>query len=147
MTIQRNYIHGDSKSRLYKIWLGIKKRCLNKNCKRYYDYGERGISICNEWLEWSNFKRWALSNGYSDNLSIERIDNDKDYEPSNCKWILKNDQSKNRRFCNWITYNGETHDLTDWAKILGIKRTTLSARIMTRHWDIEKAFTTPVMNK
>lgn len=143
LTSERNYIHCDSKTRLYKIWQGMKKRCLNKNNARYKEYGGRGISICDEWLLWVNFKDWALKNGYNDTLTIERKDYDKNYEPCNCTWIPICDQSKNRSSCNWITFNGETHTLTEWAKIKGIKRSTLSSRILTRGWSIEKALTTP----
>ena len=145
LTSERNYVHGESKTRLYKIWQGIKKRCLNKNSRRYCDYGGRGITICEEWLEWSNFKNWAIANGYDDNLSIERIDYNKGYNPENCTWISLPEQSKNRRSCHWITFNNKTMDLTDWAKEVGLSRNCLNSRLRIG-WSIEKALTTPLLN-
>ena len=83
--------------RLYEIWQGMKKRCNNKNCKDYYNYGGRGIVVCNEWNNSSeNFVLWALNNGYSDDLSIDRIDTDSGYCPENCKWSTATEQARNR---------------------------------------------------
>ena len=83
--------------RLYSIWTGMKTRCFNPNSARYKDYGGRGITICDEWRTFDNFCLWALSNGYEDGLTIERLDNDKSYCPSNCTWITKSEQGKNKR--------------------------------------------------
>ena len=142
--INRNTKHGESKTRLYKIWQGIKKRCYNKKSKRYMDYGGRGIVVCDNWLDWNNFKQWAIENGYTDEMSIERKNYNLNYEPYNCIWIPLPEQSKNRRSCNWITYNGCTLNLTQWANKTGIPRSTLSNRINNLKWDIEKALTEPL---
>lgn len=99
----------------------------------------KGIKVCEEWDDYSSFYDWAIANGYNDNLTLERIDNNKNYEPNNCKWIPKSEQSKNRTSNHYITYNNQTKTLTDWAKEFGIKRTTLSNRIR-KGWPIEKAF-------
>ena len=96
--VRRNTVHGQSKTRLYRIWRGMVKRCYNENATDYKNYGLRGILICDGWrYSFLQFKVWADLNGYTDKLTIERIDNDKNYCPSNCMWIPKAEQSKNRR--------------------------------------------------
>lgn len=142
LTIERNTKHGQAqrgnKTRLYEIWDGMRKRCNNPNIERHESYYDKGIKYCDEWNDFLNFKKWAEENGYEDSLSLERKDNNKGYNPENCCWIPKSDQSKNRTTNNYITYNEETHTLTDWAKIRNINRTTLSARLK-RGWSIPKA--------
>lgn len=95
--------HGGSvggSSRLYRIWGGMKTRCYNPNHRAYAHYGGRGITICVEWLhDFAAFRDWALSNGYREGLSIDRVDNDKGYSPDNCRWITQTEQNKNRRCC------------------------------------------------
>lgn len=139
---KRNTTHGDSKTRLYKIWQGMKKRCFNPNAVRYELYGGRGITVCQEWLDWSIFKEWAIKNGYDDSLTIERKNTNKDYCPENCEWIPLSQQANNRSMCHLITLNGETHNITEWSKITGIPRTSITSRIR-RGWTPEKAITTP----
>lgn len=92
-----NTKHGGSKTRLFSIWMNMKTRCLNKNNRAYKWYGAVGITICHEWLKFENFQLWALSSGYKDNLTIERINPFGNYEPSNCTWIPKSEQRKNQR--------------------------------------------------
>lgn len=84
------------KSRLHKCWRAMKERVLNHKCKKYYRYGGRGIKICDEWLEFIPFMKWSLMNGYADNLVIDRINNEGNYEPNNCRWITLSENSKNR---------------------------------------------------
>lgn len=135
-----------TKTRIHSIYKGMKDRCRYKTNDNYMRYGGRGIKVCEEWLsDFMNFYNWAINNGYKDNLTLDRIDSNGNYEPSNCRWLTYKEQANNTRRNNYITYNNETHSLTEWAEILGIKRSTLSNRIVTKHWSIEKAFTTPLM--
>lgn len=92
-----HYTHRGSKTRLYQIWVNMKTRCLNQNNRAYKWYGEKGVSICPEWMRFENFMRWAFESGYQSNLTIERKDPFGNYEPSNCTWIPKSEQRKNQR--------------------------------------------------
>ena len=89
--------HGESKTRLYSIWLGVKNRCANPNATSYKWYGAKGVSVCDEWLSYEPFRDWALNNGYSENLSLDRIDPYGNYEPSNCRWATMKEQRNNQR--------------------------------------------------
>lgn len=140
VTIARSTIHNLCHTHIYKIWEGIKRRCFSKNDK---NYGGRGITICDEWLNPENFYKWAMANGYKKGLSIDRIDVNGNYEPSNCRWVDMKTQQRNRRNNRFITYKGETHTLAEWAEIVGIKYFTLTNRLYD-NWTVEKAFTTPV---
>ena len=94
---KRNTKHGRYGTRLYGIWIGMRSRCKNKNTKDYKNYGERRILFCQEWDDFTAFRKWAILNGYAFHLTIERRNNNGNYEPSNCCWIPKSEQSKNRR--------------------------------------------------
>lgn len=139
--LQKEFRHGDSKTRLYGIWCNMKARCYNKNQTEYDIYGGRGISICDEWIyDYLNFKEWSLSNRYTDELTIDRINYDGNYEPNNCRWatykIQANNTSRNRE----ITYNGETKTMAEWSDKLNISYTTLRKRLYDG-WNIERALT------
>jgi hypothetical protein len=98
LVTQRNTIHGLRYTRLYRIWNGMKQRCFNQNHPRYDDWGGRGISVCDEWKnDFRLFYDWAMNNGYQENLSIDRVDNDGDYEPHNCRWSTTKEQNQNKR--------------------------------------------------
>lgn len=135
--------HGKRYTRLYCIYIHMKERCYNQNEKNYNDYGGRGITVCDEWQEFIPFYEWAMNNGYADNLTLDRIDVNGNYEPSNCRWATPKEQANNRRTNRLITYNGETHNIAEWAKIKKIKYGTLQSRITKRKWNIEKALNTP----
>lgn len=126
--------HGDSFSRLYFVWLDIRRRCDSPNDVSYKNYGGRGIKVCDEWnSDYSTFKKWAVENGYNPEAkrgecTIDRIDPNGDYCPSNCRWATMREQSKNRRNSYTITYNGETHTSSEWSEITGIPRNTIYSR-------------------
>lgn len=126
----RNSTHGLSKTRLHSIWSGMKERCYRKNSPAYKWYGERGITIYQEWLDdFMNFYNWAMDNGYEDGLSIDRINVNGNYEPSNCRWIPLEEQALNTRTTKFLTYKGETKTVSEWCEITGIKKTTMLNRI------------------
>ncbi len=109
-----------SNERVGSIFNGIKDRCYNKNNKSYKWYGEKGIKVCKEWIDNPKlFENWALSNGYKDDLTIDRIDENKDYCPENCRWISNNDNAKYKSTTSLIEVDGEIHTGKDWARILG----------------------------
>lgn len=134
---------GHSKTRLYSIWIGIKDRTSCTHRPRSKDYVCRGIDMCDEWKDWNIFKSWALDNGYSEDLSIDRIDNNKGYYPDNCKWSNIKEQNSNKRNNITITLNGETHVLSEWCRILGINRESVKSRILQQGLTPEEALTIP----
>lgn len=148
--IKSNRRHGGSKTKIYHIYLGMIDRCYdNVNCYHYKNYGGRGISVCDEWRGengFLNFKTWALKNGYDESLSLDRIDVNGNYEPSNCRFITMKQQQNNKRGNVNLTLDGETHTIAEWAEIVGIKYTTLKERVK-RGWDAEKAIRTPTIMK
>lgn len=122
--------HAHSKDRLYRIYLGMKQRCNNENSQSYKNYGGRGIQICKEWNEdFMKFFNWAMSHGYSEELTIDRIDVNGNYEPSNCRWLTRAEQLKNTRKTVLITYNGITKCAMDWCKELGLKNNVVIHRV------------------
>lgn len=112
--------HGMVKTRLYRCWRNMHDRCLNPKNKEFSNYGARGISICKEWRDFSVFYQWAISNGYRDDLTIDRIDVNKGYSPQNCRWTDTYNQARNRTDNVWITIDGKRMIQEDWAKELGI---------------------------
>lgn len=117
------------KTRLYRIWTGMKTRCLNPNSDHFDRYMGRGITICEEWRD--NFKAfhdWAIMNGYRDDLTIDRIDPNGNYCPENCRWETAKSQTRNRGCTVSISFNGESKTLKEWSQIIGVPYTTLYAR-------------------
>lgn len=120
--------HGMVGTSIYYIYGNMKKRTMNPNDSRYEDYGGRGIKICEEWLGnngFINFYKWSLENGYQDGLSIDRVDVNGNYEPSNCRWITMEEQARNKRNTVYLTINGQTKPLREWAEISGVGAKTI----------------------
>lgn len=139
-----NYKHGDSGTRLHSIWRSMRRRTVTKsdNAK---NYGNRGISMCPEWAnDYLVFKEWALSHGYADNLSIDRIDVNGNYEPDNCRWATNKEQQNNKRTNRFLTYNGKTQTIKQWSEEIGINYQTLLRRIDIAKMSPEEALTKPV---
>ena len=137
---KRMTTHGATDSRLYNIWTSMKQRCeTSKEEKFIKDYQNRGIKVCEEWHDFAVFQKWALENGYKDNLSIDRIDNNKGYYPENCRWADNIIQANNKRNNRWLTYNNKTQTIAQWARELGMNYNTLGQRIRMG-WSVEKAF-------
>lgn len=113
--------HGCSNSRIYHIWANMKSRCYNPNNKKYKNYGDRGIIVCDEWLKsFESFYNWAVNNGYQENLTIDRIDVDGNYEPSNCRWANMTAQANNRTNNHLLSCQGENKTLSEWSNETGI---------------------------
>lgn len=148
LTIERSTTHGHSKREdttdTYGIWCKIKNRCFSPNNSAYKNYGGRGITMCDRWKD--SFENFLEDMGErpSKNHSIDRVDNEKGYEPGNCKWVTRAEQSRNTRRNVWVEFNGQNKTICDWADDLGINRSTLVYRIVKAGWEVEKAFTTPI---
>ena len=122
--------HGLSCHPLYSTWSGMIQRCTNKNAKNYYRYGGRGICVCKDWLEdFEKFYTWAMNNGYSSDLTLDRIDNSNGYSPDNCRWSTKIEQQNNTRRNHNVTYLGITHSLAEWSRLLNVNAETLRYRV------------------
>jgi hypothetical protein len=145
----RNTTHGlrHENRRLYNIWLSIKQRCSNSRKPGYSNYGGRGIIVCKEWLDYKVFHDWAISSGYTHDLTIERVDVNKGYFPDNCTWITLSDQQWNKRSSRYITVNGVTKHLTEWANLVGLRSSAITYRIDKMGWNEEKAVLTPSSRK
>lgn len=133
--------HGETHSKLYFVWNDMKSRCNDVNSRPYKDYGGRGIAVCNEWMSsYECFRDWALSSGYKNGLTLDRIDVNNGYYPENCRWVTMKTQSNNKRNNRNITYNNETHTISEWSDITGINKTTLRLRL-NAGWSIKDALT------
>lgn len=139
-----NTKHGGIGTRLYREWAGIIQRCTNPNDTSWERYGAKGITVCEDWKHFELFKEWALSHGYADNLTIDRIDSSKGYHPDNCRWASVREQANNKQRTIWIEYEGERMQLSYWADRLGFPYHTLYDRLYRYGWTVERAFTEPI---
>lgn len=139
-----NLRHGDARAgqvrRLHNIWRGILKRCNPDLAKPNAKYAARGIRVCEEWTRYETFRAWALSNGYADSLTIERVDNDGPYAPGNCTWVPDGQQAQNRRTTRNLTHDGRTMCLTAWAREASISSELLGKRLQAG-WPLARALT------
>ena len=134
-TTERNTKHSLRHTRIYRIWLLMKNRCLNSKYHLFKNYGGRGITICNEWKnDFMSFYNWSMNNGYEEYLTIDRINVNGDYEPSNCRWATKLQQQRNTTRLRKITYKNETHCISEWAEILGLEYNTLYYRFRRNNY-------------
>lgn len=138
--------HGLGKPTTFSHWVNMKTRCLNKNNVKYKSYGGRGINICDEWLSFENFHYWAINNGFREDLTLERIDVNGNYEPNNCTWITMEQQAKNKRNVVNYTFNGKTMNINEWTKYLGFGKETIRARLK-RGWTIEESLSKPLKKR
>ena len=137
--------HGERHTRLYGVWNMMKQRCTDKNNAYYNNYGGRGISVCEEWEEFQSFSRWAHENGYDASAekgecTLDRIDNNGNYCPNNCRWVSRKEQARNRRSNHLLEYHGKTKTLAEWAEQVGIKAATIMYRLRNG-WDMDDALT------
>ena len=140
------YKHGGSNTRLYRIWKNMKQRCSNPKASKFELYGGKGITVCDSWKNsFENFAKWSYENGYTDELSIDRIDSNKNYCSENCRWTTYKEQGNNTSANHLVTYNGITQTLSKWADSLNLPYKVVSERIR-RNWSVEKTFNTPVTN-
>lgn len=125
--------HGESQSRLYRIWKSMRRRCYNPSDRHYAIYGGLGITVCNEWENYQNFANWAKYNGYTDVLTIDRINPYGNYEPSNCRWATQKEQGRNKRDTIFITIGSETKSLAEWCEEKGVVYGTALHRFRKQH--------------
>lgn len=141
--IQRNKdnrIHHPENERLLRIWRAMLHRCYKETDEHYDYYGGRGIKVCDNWRDFENFQNWALANGYTDDLTIDRVDGDKDYCPENCSWTTMTVQNNHKSDTKWLTYKGKTQSLSDWCRELGLDYFRTKARLNSLGWSVEDAF-------
>lgn len=136
--------HGDSRSRLYHIYCTMLARCNNRNSYSYTRYGGRGITVCEEWREsYPAFRKWSMDNGYDESKSIDRIDNNAGYFPTNCRWVDAVTQANNKSNNRAVTANGTTKTIAEWSRETGISQALIRARIERLGWSEQAAVTVP----
>lgn len=139
-----NKTHGLSKTPLYRMWRSMIYRCENPNHKAYKTYGGRGITVCEEWHDFTAFKKWVDETKPNGNVTIDRINNNECYSPQNCRWADMATQANNRNSNLSISYNGETHNLMEWSDILNFDYKRVHNRMHKLGWSFEKSIMTPV---
>lgn len=141
LSVLSNTTHGMHSSKEYSSWSGMINRCRNKSHINYKIYGGKGIKVCDRWKKFENF--YADMGKKPEGTSLDRIDNDGNYEPGNCRWATNRQQSRNRSDNHMVTIGSETKCFTDWADLIGISRNTIYNRIGRLGWTTEEALTIP----
>lgn len=139
--LSENDIYNDK--RLRKIWTSMHERCEYEKHPQYHNYGGRGVKVCDEWAEYIPFAKWAFRNGYAEELTIDRVDSNENYEPNNCRWVTIKEQQNNRRNNRIIEYKGEKYTLSQLAEKVGINKTTLKERL-NAGWNVDEAVERPI---
>ena len=134
--------HGMNDTKLNGVWRDMKYRCSNPNSKYFKNYGGRGIRVCSEWNEFEEFYKWSVNNGYKEGLSIDRINSNGNYAPSNCRWVDMKTQQRNRGNNRKVEYDNKNLCLTEWAEITGLHPKTIAYRL-NNGWSVEDALTKP----
>ena len=135
-----NKTHGESKTRLYRIWSGIKTRCFDTKCDCYYRYGGRGITMCKDWqMSYESFRDWALNNGYDKTLTIDRINNNGNYEPNNCRWANNKTQSNNTNRTIILEYKNSKYSIKELATLFNVNYKKFYYGIRKLNYDIDSA--------
>lgn len=143
-----NYKHGLSKHPLHRVWRGMIQRCHNKNYKHFDRYGGRGIIVCGDWLNnFKSFYDWCMINGYKRGLTIDREDNNGNYDPFNCRWVTNKINQRNKEKMLCVEYKGEIKPLSEWCDLLNLKYITIYQRIYKRKQSHEEALSTPVQKQ
>lgn len=137
-----NYKHGGNGTKLYGVWHSMRDRCQRKAHHSYADYGGRGIKVCEAWRDYEVFKNWALTHGYKEGLSLDRVDNNKGYSPENCRWATRKEQARNRR----VNVVIEGRCLAEWAEGAKVTAQSISKRL-AKGWSIREACDTPAGGK
>lgn len=139
--------HGETGTKLHNIWCDMRERCENSKSDTKGLYCNRGITVCEEWHDYLNFRSWALSNGYNDGLTIDRIDNDKGYCPDNCRWSTPREQANNKRNNRIISINGTEKPISEWCREYGISVVSVYRRVRNYHMSFVEAITIPPVKR
>lgn len=138
---KKNIKHGLSRHPIMATYNGMRNRCYSDKSISYKHYGGRGISICDEWVnDFMAFYNWSIANGWAQSLQIDRIDVNGNYGPDNCRWVTDKQQQRNRRSNRYITYEGVTRSMAEWAEVKGLNYHTLQQRLDLRGWPMDKVF-------
>lgn len=139
--IQRSTKHNQRHTKLYEIWKSMKQRCFNPNNSSFHRYGGRGIIVCDDWKNnFSSFYDWSMTNGYSQNLSLDRIDNNSNYCPENCRWTDKLTQANNTRTNRYFVYKNQTKTIAEWSRFFNISYKNLYIKLQKNNFDAERTF-------